>query len=113
MLAAAVFFALESAILAVLLEWFFPIRSWKTESDLWHHPRKYVVPGILLSLAVLVGAQPGILPVLLAALALEAAVLQVLCRLGEPLRPGAPPPGPGPPETPAGRKRAGLCRRHG
>lgn len=85
MLAAAVFFALESAILAVLLEWFFPIRSWKTESDLWHHPRKYVVPGILLSLAVLVGAQPGILPVLLVGLALEAAVLLVLCLLGEPL----------------------------
>lgn len=85
MLAAAVFFALESAILTVLLEWFFPIRSWKTESDLWHHPRKYVVPGILLSLAVLVGAQPGILPVLLVGLTLEAAVLLVLCLRGEPL----------------------------
>ena len=85
MLAAAVFFALESAILAVLLEWFFPIRSWKTESDLWHHPRKYVVPGILLSLAVLVGAQPGILPVLLVGLTLEAAILLFLCLRGEPL----------------------------
>lgn len=85
MLAAAVFFALESAILAVLLEWFFPIRSWKTESDLWHHPRKYVVPGILLSLAVLVGAQPGILPVLLVGLTLEAVVLLFLCLRGEPL----------------------------
>ncbi len=76
---------LESAILAVLLEWFFPIRSWKTESDLWHHPRKYVVPGILLFLAVLVGAQPGILPVLLVGLTLEAAVLLFLCLRGEPL----------------------------
>ena len=85
MLAAAVFFALESAILAVLLEWFFPIRSWKTESDLWHHPRKYVVPGILLSLAVLVGAQPGILPVLLVGLTLEAVVLLFLCFRGKPL----------------------------
>lgn len=45
MIAGAVFFALQSAVLSVLLEWFYPIRGWKIESDLWHHPRKYVVPG--------------------------------------------------------------------
>lgn len=33
-------FALSSAIGAVLLEWYCPIRGWKIESDLWHHPRK-------------------------------------------------------------------------
>ena len=47
----AIFFALQSAILSVLLEWFFPIRDWKTESDLWHHPRKYIVPAIMLLIA--------------------------------------------------------------
>ena len=31
-------FALQSAILSVILEWKHPIRGWKTESDLWHHP---------------------------------------------------------------------------
>lgn len=40
-------FALTAAVLSVLLEWYFPLRNWKTESDLWHHPRKYVVPGLL------------------------------------------------------------------
>lgn len=44
-------FALSGAIGSVLLEWFFPLRNWKTENDLWHHPRKYVVPVTLLVLA--------------------------------------------------------------
>ncbi len=60
----AVFFALQSAIFSVLLEWFYPIRGWKIESDLWHHPRKYVVPGIMLLLAGAVGAAPRIVFVL-------------------------------------------------
>ncbi len=47
----AAFFALFSAVGSVLLEWFFPIRGWKIESDLWHHPRKYVVPIAMLLLA--------------------------------------------------------------
>lgn len=47
----AVLFALASAAGSALLERFFPIRSWKTESDLWHHPRKYVVPAVLLLLS--------------------------------------------------------------
>lgn len=51
MVAAAAFFALQSAAISVFLEWFFPIRSWKIESDLWHHPRKYIVPAIMLLLA--------------------------------------------------------------
>lgn len=47
----AVLFALLAAACAVLLEWFFPLRGWKTENDLLHHPRKYVVPAALLLLA--------------------------------------------------------------
>jgi len=48
-------FALLSAVGSVLLEWYCPIRGWKIESDLWHHPRKYVVPAIMMLLAGLVG----------------------------------------------------------
>lgn len=51
MIAAAAFFALFSAVCSVALEWFFPIRGWKNESDLWHHPRKYIVPAVTLLLA--------------------------------------------------------------
>lgn len=53
--AAAVLMAALSALFAavgsVLLEWFFPIRGWKIENDLWHHPRKYIVPVAMLLLA--------------------------------------------------------------
>jgi len=51
----AVCFALVSAILSVLLECNFPIRGWKIENELWNHPRKYVVPGIMVIIAGLVG----------------------------------------------------------
>lgn len=54
-IAAALLIALQSAILSVLLEWFCPIRHWKTESDLWHHPRKYIVPLIMMLIAGLIG----------------------------------------------------------
>lgn len=55
MVLAAVFFALQSAVGSVLLEWFCPIRGWKIESDLLHHPRKYVVPAAMLLMAGAVG----------------------------------------------------------
>ena len=55
---AAVLIALQSAILSVLLEWLHPIRNWKVESDLWHHPQKYVVPLIMLLVAGLIGMWP-------------------------------------------------------
>ena len=51
---AAAAFALLSASGSVLLEWYCPIRGWKIESDLWHHPRKYIVPAVMLLLAGLV-----------------------------------------------------------
>ncbi len=75
MIAGAVFFALQSAVLSVLLEWFYPIRGWKIESDLWHHPRKYVVPVVMLLLAGAVSAWPVLLYVLLALLAVEIVIL--------------------------------------
>ena len=50
----AAVFALLSAAGSVLLEWYCPIRGWNIESDLWHHPRKYVVPAVMLLLAGLV-----------------------------------------------------------
>ena len=52
---AALLIAMQSAALSVLLEWCYPIRNWKIESDLWHHPRKYIVPLIMLLTAVLIG----------------------------------------------------------
>ncbi len=75
MIAGAVFFALQSAVLSVLLEWFYPIRDWKIESDLWHHPRKYMVPVVMLLLAGAVSACPVLLPALLVLLAVEIVVL--------------------------------------
>lgn len=75
MTAAAFFFALQSAVCSVLLEWFCPIRGWKIESDLWHHPRKYLVPALMLLLSAAVESLPALLPVLIVLLALETAVL--------------------------------------
>ena len=80
MIAGAVFFALQSAVLSVLLEWFYPIRGWKIESDLWHHPRKYVVPVVMLLLAGGACVWPVLLYVLLALLAVEIAILLFICR---------------------------------
>ena len=47
-------FSLQRAILSVILEWKHPIRGWKTESDLWHHPRKYLVPLAMRLMAAIV-----------------------------------------------------------
>lgn len=51
----ALLFALQSAIFSVLLEWLYPIRKWKIENDLWRHPRKYIVPSVMLLIAGLIG----------------------------------------------------------
>ena len=75
MIAGAVFFALQSAVLSVLLEWFYPIRGWKIESDLWHHPRKYVVPVVMLLLAGAVSSCVALLYALLVLLAVEIIIL--------------------------------------
>ena len=78
MIAGAVFFALQSAVLSVLLEWLYPIRGWKIESDLWHHPRKYVVPVVMLLLAGGACVWPVLLYVLPALLAVEIIILQFI-----------------------------------
>lgn len=52
----AVCFALLSASASVFLEWYFPIRGWKSETDLWRHPRKYVVPVLMLLVAGAAGS---------------------------------------------------------
>ncbi len=59
----AAFFALAGSMGSVLLEWFCPLRGWKTQSDLWHHPRKYLVPAAMLLLAGAIGTMRQILPV--------------------------------------------------
>lgn len=43
----------QSALLSALLEWIWPIRGWSTQSQLWRHPRKYLVPLLMLLAAVL------------------------------------------------------------
>lgn len=73
MLAAALFIALQSALAAVWLEWQHPLKNWRSESDLWHHPRKYLVPAVLLLLAAAIGSWP-ILPLCWIVLALEGVV---------------------------------------
>jgi hypothetical protein len=76
----AVLIALQSAILSVLLEWFHPIRNWKIESDLWHHPRKYAVPLIMLLIAGLIGMWPVGIWVLLCISIVEVLSLPLITR---------------------------------
>lgn len=45
---AAVLFSVQCAVFVSLLEDRFTLTKWNTEPDLWHHPRKYIVPCILL-----------------------------------------------------------------
>lgn len=78
-----IFFAMQSAISSVLLEWFCPIRGWKIESDLWHHPRKYVVPVGMILIAGIVGILPWSIYILITLLMIECAVLLVQCKTGE------------------------------
>ena len=77
---AAVLIALQSAFLSVLLEWFHPIRNWKIESDLWHHPRKYAVPLIMLLIAGLIGMWPVGIWVLLCIVLAEVLSLPFITR---------------------------------
>ncbi len=75
-----VLIALQSAILSVLLEWLHPIRNWKIESDLWHHPRKYIVPLIMLLIAGLIGMWPVSIWVLLCVVIAEVLSLLFITR---------------------------------
>lgn len=73
-------FALQSAILSVILEWKHPIRDWKTESDLWHHPRKYLVPLIMLLVAAFVGTWTLALWICAAVLLMECCIFLFMTR---------------------------------
>ena len=68
-------FTLQSAIFSVILEWKRPIREWKTESDLWHHPRKYFVPLVMLLMAAWIGAWMPIVWIWSIVLLIECCVL--------------------------------------
>lgn len=76
----SVLFALQSAILSVTMEWKRPIRGWKTESDLWHHPRKYIVPLVMMLMAAFVGTWTSIFWIWSFVLLMECCVLLYMTR---------------------------------
>ncbi len=71
---------LQSALLSVLLEWLHPLRNWKIENDLWHHPRKYIVPFIMMLIAGLIGMWPAGIWVLLCVVLAECFSLMFITR---------------------------------
>lgn len=71
MIALAVYVAIQSALASVWLEWYRPLKNWRIESDLWHHPRKYLVPGAMLLLTIAVSSWPLLLLPLSMALVAE------------------------------------------
>ena len=75
-----VFFALQSAVGSVLLEWFYPVRGWKIESDLWHHPRKYVMPVLMMLTAGMAGSVSWLIYILIVILVIESVVLFLKCQ---------------------------------
>lgn len=75
----AVLFALQSAVASVALEWFYPVRGWKIESDLWHCPRKYVVPAVMMLISGISGSVSWAVYALGVFLAAECAALYVKC----------------------------------
>ena len=76
----AVLFALQSAIFSVALEWVRPLRGWKVETDLWHHPRKYLVPAVMMLIAGMIGLWPIAVWVWLGAMIVEVAALIAVAR---------------------------------
>ena len=64
-------FALQSSILSVALEWLRPLRRWKVETDLWHHPRKYLVPAVMMLIAGVISLYPIAVWVWLGAMIVE------------------------------------------
>ena len=76
----ALVIALQSAIFSVLLEWLHPIRNWKVESDLWQHPRKYIVPLMMLLIAGLIGMWSVSIWILLCIVLVEVLSLPLIVR---------------------------------
>ena len=56
----ALLFSLQGALFSVYLEARHPVLDWRVETELWHHPRKYLVPGILIVIAAVVMIFPPI-----------------------------------------------------
>lgn len=77
---AAIIIALQSAILTVLLEWHRPIRNWNIESDLWHHPRKYIVPLLMMLITALMSIWPPFLWLWLCVLLMECFTILIKIR---------------------------------
>ena len=59
-IALGVILAVIGTIVATALEYCCPITKWENETDLWHHPRKYIVPVVVLLLGGLLGMVFGI-----------------------------------------------------
>ena len=76
----AVLFALQSAIFSVTLEWAHPLRGWKAETDIWHHPRKYLVPAVMMLIAGVIGLWPVAVWVWLGSIIVEVAALIAVAR---------------------------------
>lgn len=76
----ALLIALQSAVLSVMLEWIHPIRNWKVESDLLHHPHKYIVPFIMLLIAVFISMWSVSIWVLLCIVLVEVLSLPFIAR---------------------------------
>ena len=71
---------IQSAVLSILLEWFHPICNWKIESDLWHHLRKYIVPLVMLLIAVFIGMWSVSIWILLCIVLVECFSLSLIAR---------------------------------
>ena len=62
---------LQSLLLTVFIEWNYPLTEWKVETDLWHHPRKYIIPVVMMVYAGLCLIHPIIMVILTLAVAAE------------------------------------------
>lgn len=76
----AILFAFQSAVLSVLLEWLRPIRYWKVENDLWHHPRKYIVPLLMMLVAAFICIWPLMFWIWLSVLLIEILSFLIIAR---------------------------------
>lgn len=52
----AVLFSVQCAVFVSILENKYTLTKWNTEPDLWHHPRKYIIPGVLLLESMIVNS---------------------------------------------------------
>ena len=76
----AVLFALQSSMFSVALEWVRPLRGWKVETDLWHHPRKYLVPAVMVLIAGVIGLLSTAVWVWLGVMIVEVSGFALLCQ---------------------------------